>query len=790
MSVDIIARAIATAARTAAAGSTTPPSPIVRFTDLPSKVVDASYSAILTSGYASAGAGGGIYAADSLATAALASAHPRACKADAAGRYFRLLPDGRGAIAVDALGAAADGTADDLAVINAARAYATAINARRISFTAGKAYRTSGFIAAGNNLAWDFNGATLKCSAAAIVFGSLNWNANLIANVVDEITGPTATLKVTTTTGFSVGQHVLVRLGHNPWVNNEPRWGQSVKIVSINAGASTITIDATVPEVIPFSAYTYRQGNGTTVAVPAVASNGINRAVYALADGDNVEVNDLVFVGDTPSNQSVEGVLWFQGGRNLRFNNIRGNIDTQGTGDAGTGLIGLLQFCRNAVVSDATLLDNKNGRNQASLGRMFNLSNCVNVHIANPTCRNTQGSMFFAESFCEQVVIDRPTLEITSLWSSGTAAFNAVQASQVTVRDPFIAAVQGKSWTLADDGGADGLVNVTGHVKIRGQLPSGMQVNAGWLLDYDGLACAPTTVTISGTTMTLASGQAGLHAGVEVYGAGIAAGTRITAETGGGVYTVNNSQTVAAGTAATFREYAMVDYRNQRTARVRISMTDASTVYALGGPYSQVVAMASANADLANTDVYLTRGGVAQEISASMQAGHALLVANSDHFANTVAARVPNLTGKGEVVFYRSGGSAAPGAFIGFVATVPTVLRSSFTGAALTHDNNGLTAFSDEYQNEMLLGDRVLSGSKTWDPPNVTSGSSTSTTVTVTGAVLGDRVSSVTLGVSTAGLLVSGTVTAANTVTVVLANLTGSAVDLASTTLVVEVRKR
>ncbi len=62
--------------------------------------------------------------------------------------------------------------------------------------------------------------------------------------------------------------------------------------------------------------------------------------------------------------------------------------------------------------------------------------------------------------------------------------------------------------------------------------------------------------------------------------------------------------------------------------------------------------------------------------------------------------------------------------------------------------------------------------------------------MTVTGAVLGDYVDSISLGLDAAGLQLSGYVSAANTVTVVLKNDTGAAVNLASTTLSVEVRKK
>lgn len=83
----------------------------------------------------------------------------------------------------------------------------------------------------------------------------------------------------------------------------------------------------------------------------------------------------------------------------------------------------------------------------------------------------------------------------------------------------------------------------------------------------------------------------------------------------------------------------------------------------------------------------------------------------------------------------------------------------------------------------------VLSGSKTHDFASIADGARATTTVTVTGAALGDFVVGVSLGVSAAGLNLFGYVSAADTVTVVAENKTGSAVDLASTTLRALVRK-
>jgi hypothetical protein len=87
-------------------------------------------------------------------------------------------------------------------------------------------------------------------------------------------------------------------------------------------------------------------------------------------------------------------------------------------------------------------------------------------------------------------------------------------------------------------------------------------------------------------------------------------------------------------------------------------------------------------------------------------------------------------------------------------------------------------------------GDMIINGtsqrkaSKTFDPPSVASGASTTTTVTYTGAAVGDQFVAA-FSNSLSGLVLTAYVSAANTVTTVFFNPTGGAVDLASGTLTV-----
>ena len=74
----------------------------------------------------------------------------------------------------------------------------------------------------------------------------------------------------------------------------------------------------------------------------------------------------------------------------------------------------------------------------------------------------------------------------------------------------------------------------------------------------------------------------------------------------------------------------------------------------------------------------------------------------------------------------------------------------------------------------------------TVDPASTATGAQTSTTVTVPGASVG-CLAFAALGVSQAGLMVQAYVSAANTVTLTFFNLSGGAIDLASSTVTVVV---
>lgn len=83
----------------------------------------------------------------------------------------------------------------------------------------------------------------------------------------------------------------------------------------------------------------------------------------------------------------------------------------------------------------------------------------------------------------------------------------------------------------------------------------------------------------------------------------------------------------------------------------------------------------------------------------------------------------------------------------------------------------------------------ILTGSATYDPASLADGAGDTTTVTVTGAVLGDFVSYVSHSINVNGITVTAWVSAANTVSVRFQNESGGPLDIASGTLRVAVKK-
>ena len=87
-----------------------------------------------------------------------------------------------------------------------------------------------------------------------------------------------------------------------------------------------------------------------------------------------------------------------------------------------------------------------------------------------------------------------------------------------------------------------------------------------------------------------------------------------------------------------------------------------------------------------------------------------------------------------------------------------------------------------------VVAPRLLDASITYDPPSLAAGTGVTTTVTVTGAALGDFARA-SFSLDLQGIVLTAWVSAANTVSVRFQNGTAGAVDLASGTLRVRVER-
>ncbi len=104
-----------------------------------------------------------------------------------------------------------------------------------------------------------------------------------------------------------------------------------------------------------------------------------------------------------------------------------------------------------------------------------------------------------------------------------------------------------------------------------------------------------------------------------------------------------------------------------------------------------------------------------------------------------------------------------------------------------TEDVKELVDWLMRFQEKLLQED--LHASETWNAAEIASGAEEANDVTVTGAALGDYAIA-SLSIDIADLTLDAQVTATDTITCVLANNTGGAINLASATVYVRVFRR
>ena len=122
---------------------------------------------------------------------------------------------------------------------------------------------------------------------------------------------------------------------------------------------------------------------------------------------------------------------------------------------------------------------------------------------------------------------------------------------------------------------------------------------------------------------------------------------------------------------------------------------------------------------------------------------------------------------------------------------VACVITLGQSGAATdwlgsTNIGTNLTAAAKTMLLLPKVNDGSFTGSVAWDPGSIADGDEEAKDITVTGAALGDF-TLVSFSLDVADLVLNGQVTAANTVTAILANNTGGAIDLGAGTVYAKV---
>lgn len=136
----------------------------------------------------------------------------------------------------------------------------------------------------------------------------------------------------------------------------------------------------------------------------------------------------------------------------------------------------------------------------------------------------------------------------------------------------------------------------------------------------------------------------------------------------------------------------------------------------------------------------------------------------------------PSISG---ISFYGWGGLKASSTFqFGAEFASPNVTADHLIGGVVIKPINGESLMTDDYISPL----ETLFASKAYDWPSIGANSTSTTTLTVAGAVAGDPVA-IGLGLSNSGLQHKAQVTSADTVTIDLYNTTGASIDLSNATL-------
>lgn len=724
MALDIVARTQATSAAASASQALAAASPAGTFTTIGSRTIDPSVTVIASSGYATTGRGIGTYVADSLATAALAAAHPRFCKATSNGRYFRLIPPDTGnAINVAQGGATGTPGTNDQPAIQATVAYACAVGIKWVEFP---------------DAAYD-----LWCPLRTTDINTPAVDGHPIA--------------VTTTTALGL--------------RGLP--GSTVLNLKNSNGGSKNTITQTVSS-------TPWQGGGIFV---------LPGGTWPAGSMDTITIENLIIDGGvtyTPGNLANTNVwdkgLWIQDItvnhvilRDTTLKNFAGEIYYVGGGGTTQS-----QYLENVVLDGSP----QSALNPSKAGGTFVAVNLLAGNSYQPA------EVLGGQSF---TLIGGRLYDGSSSYLTGGpdhfdgAYFYSWPFRDTTQRPPWCRIIG-----TAFDNVASG-ITFGSYVQLVDPVFTDTPVFlnntnqkqtdvVGCIFSYCDKSTGFAALSLQGPP-TLTTQAASCPAGVyQVPPKNLA------------VEVVCKRTQNAAANAYVMDAIQIYPGLLDASCQFTVSGEARYAWQYMGTPvagFVQPLITAGQFAAIPEAQKYAGAYDVLDVNKSYKVQWSAMRLLNSGTTARTIALDMTYGYVHGQKVrFFKdeAGGNTATfsATGTGMLLDRDYVLTNQGDYLDLVYDSSVAKWIVDGFGSTRQT---TFYGTATYDAPNLTTGSATTTTVTVTGAALGDFVQ-VTFGLDLLGMTATGYVSAANTVTVVLHNPTGGAINLASTTVTVRVTKR
>lgn len=706
--------------------------------------IAASINVARTDGYTSSGIGGGDYVDDALSDAALAAAHPRFCFATANGRYFRLLPHD-GLITVEQAGAVGEPGAtfaqNDQPAINAAIRYLEAVQGySRIGFTQRRytvwaTQRTSNPDTAGvAETMWAVDGHPIYCTKplemvnlSGAQYVEMNYRNYLGGSFNSQTPG----------TGFQVVNGFCFR-GFAVYAKGnavDPGYGKRASITAKGFHFKTDRL------------------NNNSISYPASAATGLNWDIWHKGIGcqpdvynGGVDVRDCWFEGwggegIYPTNRTDAAFIC----HNTTFSEINGQ--SINPSDGPTDVRGLYAY------NCALAMEGSTGKNSYIQGVWENCGAAGGIKGGTAAQYAAQASRT-ADSLVPNLVLDIELRKCVNFYPGPWISGKIKTVDTAVILDSLTAVAYG----ITD-------VNLAVEAWCDNSTATPLQL----------IGPATLTTYVSGGSGPYKQPLRNIAIELNIYRTDAAA--RAPRQF---TYAVEYSGYIDA-------QSVHIDQRH-----ICALVTGSASGTAKGMPHFIQFHNRGLPAG-ANT----VRGGNRTDVS-----GGALTISSPIHSIHnngsatlrTVTIAAPSASdpygfGDGqEIVIVHNGEEAATFQF-DTAANLKLMAgsRKLYAGRdyiKLRWDNLALTWYEVDYR---AVGG-TLYGSATYDPANLADGAGATTTVTVTGAVLGD-IATATFSLDLQGITLTAWVSAADTVSVRFQNESGGALDLASGTLKAKVEK-